>query len=353
MKLKRQILVAPLNWGLGHATRCIPIINTLLDYNFEPIIASDGDALELLKKEFPNLKHLELPSYGIKYPKKGKHLKLKLLKHLPKLLKAIKTEKKVVENIIKTNLIDGIISDNRFGVYSTNIPSVYITHQLNVLSGNTSWISSKMHQSIIKKFDECWVPDLEDTSNLSGKLGHLDHLIISTKYIGILSRFNIIEAKKTYDLLILLSGPEPQRSILENLLLKEIEDYKGAVLFVKGKIEANKTKEIKNNVTIINFMTSDALEVAINESDTILARSGYSTILDLAKLGKKAFFIPTPGQFEQEYLAKRLSNKNIAPFCTQDEFTIKKLDLLKDYTGFETLESAPTPKTLFGLFESK
>jgi len=353
MRLKKRILVAPLNWGLGHATRCMPIINALIDYDFEPVIASDGDALKLLKKEFSNLQHIELPAYGIEYPRKGQHLKLKLLKHLPKLLKAIKAEKKVVETIIKAYNIDGIISDNRFGVFHKNIPSVYITHQLNVLSGNTTWISSKTHQHVIKKFDECWIPDLENADNLSGQLGHLEHSIIPTKYLGILSRFNVVKENKVYDLMVLLSGPEPQRSILENHLLKQVQDYKGTVLFVKGIIETIQTKEIINNITIINYLTREALEIAINKSDIILSRSGYTTILDLAKLGKKAFFIPTPGQFEQEYLANRLSKKGIAPYCAQDKFTIDKLDLLKDYTGFNTLETSPIPKTLFGLFEGE
>ena len=351
MRQKKQILVAPLNWGLGHATRCIPIINALLDYGFEPVIASDGDALELLKKEFSNLQHIELPAYGIEYPRNGKHLKLKLLKHLPKLLKIIKAEKRIVNNIIDTHHIEGIISDNRFGVYSKNTPSVYITHQLKVLSGNTTWLSSRMHQRVIKKFDECWIPDIEGNSNLSGKLGHLNNHFISTKYLGILSRFNSIKTDETYNLMILLSGPEPQRGILENHLLTQVQDYKGKVLFVKGKIEASQTKEIKNNVTIINYLTGNALDTAINKSEVIVSRSGYTTILDLAKLGKKAFFIPTPGQFEQEYLAQRFFDKKITLYCAQDEFTIDKLELLKDYSGFKTLEPSSIPKALFSLFE--
>ena len=350
MKFKKRILVAPLNWGLGHATRCIPIINALIHNDFEPIIASDGAALKLLKKEFSNLQHIELPSYGIEYSKKRKLLKLKLLKQLPNLLKAIKAEKKAVEYIVKSNNIDGIISDNRFGVYSKNVPSVYITHQLNVLSGNTTWLSSKIHQRIIKKFDECWVPDVESSLNLSGRLGHVERPIIATKYLGILSRFNSLETEKTYELIVLLSGPEPQRGILELQLLKQIYDYKGKVLFVKGKIEATQAKEVKHNVTFLNYLTSHELNLAINKSNIVLSRSGYTTILDLAKLGKKVFFIPTPGQFEQEYLAKQLSKKGIAPFCIQNEFTIDKLDVLKDYSGFKKLDSPKITKELFSLF---
>jgi uncharacterized protein (TIGR00661 family) len=273
-----------------------------------------------------------------------------MLQNSPKLIKAIKAEKKAVEYIVKSNNIDGIISDNRFRVYSKNVPSVYITHQLNVLSGNTTWLSSKIHQRIIKKFDECWVPDVESSLNLSGRLGHVERPIIATKYLGILSRFNSLETEKTYELIVLLSGPEPQRGILELQLLKQIYDYKGKVLFVKGKIEANQAKEVKHNVTFLNYLTSHELNLAINKSNIVLSRSGYTTILDLAKLGKKVFFIPTPGQFEQEYLAKQLSKKGIAPFCIQNEFTIDKLDVLKDYSGFKKLDSPKITKELFSLF---
>ena len=149
----KNILIAPLNWGLGHATRCIPIIRALEKNQYTPIIASDGAALQLLQKEFPHLQALELPSYQIEYAKKGSDFKWKLLKNTPKMIEAILEEKKVVKKWVKEFQLVGIISDNRLGVYNKKVQSVFITHQLNVLSGNTSWISSKMHQQIIKKFD--------------------------------------------------------------------------------------------------------------------------------------------------------------------------------------------------------
>jgi uncharacterized protein (TIGR00661 family) len=351
--MKKRILVAPLNWGLGHAARCIPIISALIANDFEVIIASDGDALKLLKKEFPRLLSLDLPSYRIEYSKKERYFKLKFLKQLPKLFKNIKLEQVSIKIIIKDYKIDGIISDNRFGVYSKEIPSVYITHQLHVLSGITTWLTSKMHQRIIKKFNECWIPDTDNKDNLSGKLGHLKHLSIPIKYLGVLSRFKKIKTEKIYDVLILLSGPEPQRTILEDLLLKQIKDFKGTILFVKGTVEERQTVYKNNNITLVNYMQSDELEIVINQSELIISRSGYTSILDLAKLGKKAFFIPTPGQFEQEYLAKLLANKGIIPYSKQNDFTIDKLDALKNYTGFETIENAIDFKALFSLFKSE
>ena len=303
-----------------------------------------------MQKEFPKLEVIKLPSYNITYPKKASNYKLKLIKNSPHILKTIQKEKKLIEAIVKTNTISGIISDNRFGVRHKNIPSVFITHQLRVLSGRTTWLSSKLHQKIISNFDECWVPDHIGTKNLSGDLGHIESYQHSVKYLGPFTRFRKLDVKTKYNLLVLLSGPEPQRTFLEEKLLKELKLYKGSVLFIKGKIEALQQKEINGTMVLYNFMTSTELEVAINESDLILSRSGYTTIMDLSKLEKKAFFIPTPGQFEQEYLAKKMKTEGIAPFATQNEFNIKMLSEVENYTGLESQDYSANYKKLFSLF---
>ncbi|TBV28038.1 MULTISPECIES: glycosyltransferase [Meridianimaribacter] len=353
MILKKRILVAPLNWGLGHATRCIPIINALLKNNYTPVIASDGIALELLKKEFPDLIAVELPSYGITYAKKGKWFKLKIISNSPKVVKAIKREKQATKQIIETYDIDGIISDNRLGVCSKTVPSVFITHQLQVLSGSTTWISTKIHQKFIKKFNECWVPDNVNEPNLSGKLGHVNFLEIPLKYIGPISRFKKLEVEKEYDIMALLSGPEPQRTLLEEKLLTLLENYNGNVLFVKGLVEDQQTTVHKGSMTIYNYMTSEQLELALNQSDFVISRSGYTTIMDLAKLNKKGFFIPTPGQFEQEYLAKKLDEQKLVPTATQDAFTMEMLEKIDDYKGLAELDYELNYKKLFSLFKGK
>ncbi|HLT53971.1 MAG TPA: glycosyltransferase [Flavobacteriaceae bacterium] len=347
---KKRILVAPLNWGLGHATRCIPIIKALQHYGYEPIIASDGIALKLLEKEFPEVKTFELPSYGITYAKKGRWFKMKILQNSPKLLKAIKAEKKATKQLVEDLKLDGIISDNRLGVYSKQLPCAFVTHQLNVLSGSTSWFSTKIHQKFIKKFNECWVPDNIDEPNLTGKLGHVNNFGIPLKYIGPISRFEVKKAPLKYDVLVLISGPEPQRTMLEDRLLRVFEHHNKLVLFVKGLIQKAQEKEVQNQLTIYNFMTSEQLEKAINESNYVISRSGYTTIMDLAKLGKKAFFIPTPGQFEQEYLAKMLDAQKLVPTCNQDEFTLEKLLEIDHYAGLSNLAYDINFKKLFGLF---
>ena len=349
--MKKRILVAPLNWGLGHATRCIPIINALIALGFEPIVASDGDALAFLKKEFLNLITLELPSYSINYSKNPVFFKLNMLKQAPKLLRAIYAEKKATKTIVKSFNIEGIISDNRWGVCNKKVPCVVITHQLNVLSGTTTWLSSLLHKTFIENFDACWVPDYKDTFNLSGKLGHSSSAFkISVKYIGPLSRFSKKETVTTNKILVLLSGPEPQRSLLYEKLFQLLKNHPQKVVIVKGSVEKKQTTQTMGNLSIYNFMTTKELETTITESELVVSRSGYTTVMDLAKLGKKAFFIPTPGQYEQEYLAKRLSSLNIAPYCNQKDVTLSKLEVANTFKGFEDFVFETDFKDLFSLF---
>ena len=182
-----KILICPLNWGLGHASRCIPIINKIKEKGNEVILASDGDALLFLKKEFPDLKTLNLSSYKIKYAKKGKLLKWKLLLSIPKIALAVFREKKQINKWIAEYEIDAIVSDNRLGCYSNQIPSIYITHQINVLTGNATKLSSGVHKYFIKKFDQCWIPDHEKEPSWAGKMSHTKIAGLKTIYIGVLS----------------------------------------------------------------------------------------------------------------------------------------------------------------------
>ncbi len=349
--MSKNILVAPLNWGLGHATRCIPIINALEQNGFTPIIASDGVALALLKKEFPHLTALELPSYNIEYAKKGANFKWKLIKNSPRTLMAMNAEKKAIEKWIAKYNIEGIISDNRLGVHSKKVPSVFMTHQLTVLSGNTTFISSRMHQFYIRKFDECWVPDTAETINLTGILGHLKKTSLNLKYIGVLSRLRKLDLPIIYDIMVILSGPEPQRTMLEEKLISELTNFKGRVVFISGKIESEQIVVIKNNITFYNFMQTEQLEKTFNESEMVLCRSGYTTIMDLVKLEKKAFFIPTPGQFEQEFLASKYSKEGILPMAKQEKFKMDAVYAVELYAGFPKIKSEVNWKTLFTLFE--
>lgn len=350
MQISKNILVAPLNWGLGHATRCIPIINAILANGDNPIIASDGDALVLLKKEFRQLKFIELPSYNIAYAKEGDSLKWKVIKDFPKIMSAVLKEHKLLDKLIKTERLHGVVSDNRMGLFSAKIPCVYMTHQLNVLSGSTTWLSTFAHRFFIKKFSSCWIPDVNTSPNLAGILSNASIHGVKQVYLGPLSRFqNTGSYQKKYDLMVLLSGPEPQRGILEKKLLQEIKSYRGEILFVAGKMGKEQIVTKKGNLTYYNYLSTDGLQKALDRSALVLSRSGYTTIMDLCKLGKNAFFIPTPGQHEQEYLATKLAGEMIVPCASQDAFNMEMLAQVINYKGFESYSSTITSISSIGV----
>lgn len=274
-----------------------------------------------------------------------------MLLKTPTIIDAVIKEKKITSSLIEKESISGIISDNRFGVYSDKVPSVYITHQLNVFSGNTTWITSKIHQYFIKKFEVCWVPDVDIKYNLSGELANLKSNKTNVKRIGVLSRFKYREISKKHDVLLLISGVEPQRTLFENKLIKEFSNFKGNVLLVRGVLNKSKIKT-PSNFTVINYLLANELEEAILQSRLIIARSGYSTIMDLAVLNANVLFVPTPKQSEQEYLAKHLFLKYKMPFLTQENF---KLENINNFEGKGMFKKYTTsfPLELFSLFQSK
>jgi uncharacterized protein (TIGR00661 family) len=349
-----RILVAPLNWGLGHATRCIPIIKELEKSDFEIVIASDGEALALLKKEFPSLIHLELPSYNIRYTKKGYLLKWKLILESFRIQKVIKQERRRTEEIVEQYGITGIISDNRFGVRSNRLnKNIFITHQINVLSGRFTFLSSFINRQYLKKFDQCWIPDYEGPTNLSGKLGHPRNLPDNCRYIGLLSRFQKLKTPVKYDYLLLLSGPEPQRTLLENILLKAFENTSLKIKMVRGTFKASSIRTTNPNIHITDHLLGKSLEKVINESEYVISRPGYTSLMDLAKLEKKAFFIPTPGQEEQNYLASRLDKKGNSPFCKQHKFKLSLLSNLENYSGLGNIGTSNSIRDFIQFFKCK
>lgn len=342
MKMKKRVLVTPLNWGLGHATRCIPVINEFIKQGAEVLIAADGRPLDLLKKEFPSLRFIELPGYNVEYSSSGSMV-FKMLLLAPKIIASIKNEHELLEEIVTKQEIDLVFSDNRYGCWSNKARSVFMTHQIYIQCPvHLKWFEPalfKINKSYISKFSECWVPDFEGYENLSGNLSHKVKLI-GIKFIGPLSRFAEKKIAKNhspkYDVIIICSGPEPQRTIFEKLLTEEILKTNFNAVVVRGVTEGGKTSEQKNNLLIISYTDAAELQSLIESSEIVISRPGYSTIMDLAKFGKKAIFIPTPGQTEQEYLSKYFMNKNIFFSTAQNDFNLKEaLQKANSFSGIK------------------
>lgn len=300
-----KIIIAPLNWGLGHATRCIPIIDFLLAKGTEVILASDGNALEFLQRKYPGIKTYSLPSYDISYTQKK--IEHSMLLQSPKIVKAILAEKEQAKKIAEIEKPDVILSDNRLGFRVEDIRSIYMTHQITLVSNSTvfSRLGSKVHKSYIEKFDTCWIPDLEG-SMLSGKMSS-GVVKIPKQYLGCLSHMQKSDGdrKKEYDNLVILSGPEPQRTRLENILTELLAQHSSKSLMVRGLVKEDNAIEHEGNLEKRDYLLSTELGNAIAMSKNIICRAGYSSIMDLHILNRKAILIPTPGQTEQEYLAER------------------------------------------------
>lgn len=335
---KPRILVAPLDWGLGHATRCIPIIRCLQEAGAEVLLAGEGAHQKLLTQEFPELPFLPLEGYRVRYSRKGSGFAWKILKQLPRLVSITKKENKWLDTIIDQHEIDAVISDNRFGLYTKKIPCIFITHQLNLKTafGNrmNKWIQ-QVNYSFINRFTACWIPDYENTNALAGELSHPEKKpAIPIRYIGLLSRLQKMDiAEKPNHLFISLSGPEPQRTLLEEKIIAGIAHYTGTATITRGLPHESNIIPSTNDIKFYNHLSAKQYNEEMQKAEYVISRSGYSTVMDIVCLHKKSILIPTPGQPEQEYLGQYLMDNHIAYNISQDDFSLN--DTLKKARSME------------------
>jgi predicted glycosyltransferase len=430
---KHLAIIAPLDWGLGHTTRCIPIIRALQEKNFDVVIACNSNQKLILQSEFPKASFVNLPGYGLSYSRHRWQTILKLIFQLPNILIAIKRENLQFKRILDQFIPNVIISDNRYGVFSSSIRSVFLTHQVKIITGAgglADLLAASATHKWIRRFTECWVPDFEGSFNLAGKLSHPERQpSFPLRYIGPLSRFeqcgledgnadhassaryapnahnagnadnggnpgnadnagssrnadnagnagntdnagngrnarhtdnagnsrnadnagnagdtdnagncrNARNAGKDY-ILVILSGPEPQRTILESILLKQLAAIPGKAVVVRGLPNESNKPDSSRNITILSFADTKVLNGLICDAKVVISRCGYTSVMDLFKLGKKAIFIPTPGQAEQEYLGEYLGEQKLAVIATQD-----KLNLSTALTLVDTIRLTPPP----------
>ncbi|HMT29020.1 MAG TPA: glycosyltransferase [Bacteroidia bacterium] len=306
-----KVLVAPLEWGLGHATRCIPIIRELLNQNADVTICATGACKILLENEFPDIPLIEIPGIIVHYPKNGKMF-LAIATQIPSILKAIRNEHTELEKIIAAHKFTHVISDNRFGFYASTVKSAFVTHQIKIKGGKGfKFIENflfQMNKKYLDKFNEIWIPDVNTPGNLSGELSNTAGVNNNISYVGMLSRFTdkINNQIKQYEMVALLSGPEPQRTLLETKVRAYFLASGKKCLIIQG-LPAKTESYTEGKVEIIPSISNSGLMNVLHAETLLISRSGYSTLMDLAILDhRKVLFIPTPGQTEQEYLADHL-----------------------------------------------
>lgn len=306
-----KVLVSPLNWGLGHATRMIPVIRELVSMGCEVGIAAEDGGYAILKQTFPNLLFVTLPGIRISYPEKGS-MTIAIARQFPSILKAIEKEHETLLQLIQKHGFTHIISDNRYGMHHPEIPAAIICHQINIQAGKSlrflEPLLLRLHKNRLQKFHELWIPDLKPPHNLSGKLSEIAEADLPHKHIGLLSRFTSLPkpTEKKYHFIALLSGVEPQRTLLENKLQNYFQNCGQPSLIIRGKPELNSTQTVANCTTISAISDENLLSV-LHPETWVICRPGYSTLMDLFTLQHpRIITIPTPGQTEQEYLAAHL-----------------------------------------------
>ncbi len=322
---QKKVLITPLNWGLGHASRCIPIIETLEQMGAVVSIAADGMALRFLRNTFPHLSTFELPDVHIEYAKHHQQW-LQLLFKYPELNRQIKTEHRDLERLLNQHSFDLILSDNRYGCFHESLPSILITHQLYPKVPVLSSFAKKKIKNLLKPFDGIWVPDYEqEKSSLSGALSH--PMTSKVTYIGPQSQFGVIDTiQPTKDLAILLSGPEPQRTKLEIKLSAFLKDKELSGYFIRGTDVRNEALQA-GKLEVIDLAFGKDLFKKLTDCKKVIARGGYSTIMDMHMLNKSSLLIPTKGQPEQEYLSQFHEINPLFLFADQtDAFLYDKLE---------------------------
>lgn len=367
------VLISPLDWGMGHTTRCIPIIKALTNLSCSVLVACNSAQQEILSKEFPDIPIVPLNGYNISYRRGKLGTLIKIIRQIPKILTSIKEERYFLEDFMAVNEVDIIISDNRYGLFHPKAYSVIMTHQLGLRSGIGKWadrLAQRQLYRFISLFDLCLVPDLKEPNSLAGELSN-PPILPSTpvKYIGPLTRFSpkLPEQQKhqqtsEYSLksssnnntelpeetkaegslpegglkkiLVILSGPEPQRTILEEKILRQAKKLDYEFTIVRGvSSEQSLTESFTvmpkksegSAINILDYADSIQLEKLIDENDLVICRSGYSSVMDLLVKRKKTIMVPTPGQGEQEYLAKRLAEKGYITAGRQKNLNLEKL----------------------------
>lgn len=337
MQNVKSLLIAPLDWGLGHTTRCVPVIRHIRDRGHRVIFAGNEGQRLFITKTFPDIETRHLDGYDVRYSSSQSAFLLTLLSQIPRLLGVIRKEREWLKQLAAAEKIDGIISDNRYGLYHPDIPSVIITHQLQIQTGMGSFADDLLrsqHYSFLNRFERVWVADMKGPVNLGGKLSHPASLPGNTEYLGLLSQLEpVATQEESNEVLILLSGPEPQRSILSKQLWQQACAMEGQrFVFVEGSDDAEGPATIPAHIQYHKRLVQEELQPLMQRAGTVVCRSGYSTLMDLVALQKKAILIPTPGQTEQEYLARQLAERGI--FLTSDQKGFELADMIAQASAF-------------------
>jgi uncharacterized protein (TIGR00661 family) len=328
-----KALVAPLDWGLGHATRCAPVVREFLEKGCDVELAVTRGNAAILREMFPDVRQRLAPSYNIVYPKHGYNMAFWLLKNSAHLRAVMSAEHHYAEEMVERHGYDILVSDNRFAFRSRKAKSVYMTHQCRIAFPKMfrmfEAFGAAWHASVMSRFDEVWVPDVPEFPGYAGKLSHVDSCPRPLKFVGPLSRFSMLpltqSTEKDLGIVAVVSGVEPARSRFESRLRSVLSQIPGKHVVLLGKPASSQKSWTEGNVTFYNHLPTQEFADVISRAGWVISRGGYSTVMDMAVLGAKCIFVPTPGQYEQVVLAADLSAAGFAVSIEEGSLSVDSL----------------------------
>jgi len=328
-----KVLVAPLDWGLGHATRCASVVREFLEKGCDVEIAVTKGNAAILREMFPDVRQRLAPSYNIVYPKHGYNMAFWLLKNSAHLRAVMSAEHHYAEEMVERHGYDILVSDNRFAFRSRKAKSVYMTHQCRIAFPKMfrmfEAFGAAWHASVMSRFDEVWVPDVPEFPGYAGKLSHVDSCPRPLKFVGPLSRFSMLpltqSTEKDLGIVAVVSGVEPARSRFESRLRSVLSQIPGKHVVLLGKPASSQKSWTEGNVTFYNHLPTQEFADVISRAGWVISRGGYSTVMDMAVLGAKCIFVPTPGQYEQVVLAADLSAAGFAVSIEEGSLSVDSL----------------------------
>lgn len=330
MPKNKRILFAIMGWGLGHATRCIPLIQSLME-DHHVILASNGLSSILLRQEFPTSTCINYPDYAVKYPRYKIMLLPFITLQIPSIIIKLIKEYLQTQKVIRDENIDIIISDSRYGVFSKGIPTFFIMHQLRFklfgIFKSIELLGEWFNFFMFRQYSQIIIPDVQTTPNLTGDLTHSGKISRHPRlcYLGVFCSVSKLNIEEDIDYLFSVSGPEIQRTLFEDIILEQINLIPGKKVVVLGRPDNEQFYDSFENTEIYNHVNREKQNELLNRAKFVVCRSGYTTIMELVALKKPALMIPTPGQTEQEYLASHYRKTGL--FFTADQ---NGLDLLSE-----------------------
>lgn len=328
-----KALVAPLDWGLGHATRCAPVVREFLEKGCDVELAVTRGNAAILREMFPDVRQRLAPSYNIVYPKHGYNMAFWLLKNSAHLRAVMRAEHHYAEEMVERHGYDILVSDNRFAFRSRKAKSVYMTHQCRIAFPKMfrmfEAFGAAWHASVMSRFDEVWVPDIPEFPGYAGSLSHVERCPRPLKFVGPLSRFAMLpltqSTEKDLNIVAVVSGVEPARSRFASRLSSVLPQIPGKHVVILGKPASSLKTWTAGNVTFYNHLPTQEFADVISRAGWVISRGGYSTVMDMAVLGAKCIFVPTPGQYEQVVLAADLSAAGFAVSIEEGSLSVDSL----------------------------